>query len=735
MAKKEVKQYLNDVLINKIDYYVSIKKFDFDTIKEMLAIDLLDYEPYMIQTIDKYIKYIIWLDQKNKNKSEAFLKFLEKYQTEEDQINIENKESSLKNTGNLDDYHQRKKHQNWLDEYFKKQKAKYHVYEESPLDNQTKVNNFEQYLEEQNDEDQVDQILDKDLNLVNLIASDDTFYQTSTINLDDLKTTTNDSFKDDVDEEALLANQQIEELEIDLDPEEFGTATINVDRWQNEENGSKSEQEQKVEEVKEDKVVEEVEQPEETNLENQDEQLVEPSLDEQDLTKDTWFEEKDLTDELIEKVDLTKDSWTEIDGQEKIDSLDQKLISEPVVELPEKMNTDEVEELSKEHWVEEKAELEETNNQEQSKCEDTCNKEECKQDCEVKEDCCEQQECCKESDCCKEEDNCDKSTCKEQDCKDDKCCEVKQECCKKESCCEVKQECCEDNKCCEEQDCCSTQTTCQETQDSECKQSCEQSSSENKQECCKESDCCKKEDVCDKSTCNEQDCKDDKCCEVESDWQENCGRKDGCECSVTNCPCDQSCDIKQQEISEQQTEQTNQQQSTIVENQSNQLWINKPETNLEQTNNQVVNNKIWTISPDSNLVEYTNDKDFLDSRLNQVNETKVSEESNTEIDTKETQPTLVSTDDSTQQELVEESTNNTTEQPTLTPNQIRETPKFIELSKPVKLYQQVKWNDKTYYVVGIKLKKDVFGHEVPVLRLECSSKPYEIIEVKFVKKY
>ncbi|WFQ94308.1 hypothetical protein [Mycoplasma feriruminatoris] len=700
MAKKEVKQYLNDVLINKIDYYVSIKKFDFDTIKEMLAIDLLDYEPYMIQTIDKYIKYIIWLDQKNKNKSEAFLKFLEKYQTEEDQINIENKESSLKNTGNLDDYHQRKKHQNWLDEYFKKQKAKYHVYEESPLDNQTKVNNFEQYLEEQNDEDQVDQILDKDLNLVNLIASDDTFYQTSTINLDDLKTTTNDSFKDELDEEALLANQQIEELEIDLDPEEFGTATINVDRWQNEENGSKSEQEQKVEEDKEDKVVEEVEQPEETNLENQDEQLVEPSLDEQDLTKDTWFEEKDLTDELIEKVDLTKDSWTEIDGQEKIDSLDQKLISEPVVELPEKMNTDEVEELSKEHWVEEKAELEETNNQEQSKYEDTCNKEECKQDCEVKEDCCEQQECCKEESCCE----------------DNKCCE--------------EQDCCE-NK----QDCCSTQTTCQETQESECKQSCEQSSSENKQECCKESDCCKEEDNCDKSNCNEQDCKDDKCCEVESDWQENCGRKDGCECSVTNCPCDQSCDIKQQEISEQQTEQTNQQQTNIVENQSNQLWINKPETNLEQTNNQVVNNKIWTISPDSNLVEYTNDKDFLDSRLNQVNETKVSEELSTEIDAKETQPTLVSTDDSTQQELVEESTNNTTEQPTLTPNQIRETPKFIELSKPVKLYQQVKWNDKTYYVVGIKLKKDVFGHEVPVLRLECSSKPYEIIEVKFVKKY
>ncbi|WP_273542623.1 hypothetical protein [Mycoplasma mycoides] len=38
MAKKEIKQYLTDVLINKIDYYVSIKKFDFDTIKEMLAL-------------------------------------------------------------------------------------------------------------------------------------------------------------------------------------------------------------------------------------------------------------------------------------------------------------------------------------------------------------------------------------------------------------------------------------------------------------------------------------------------------------------------------------------------------------------------------------------------------------------------------------------------------------------------------------------------------------------------
>ncbi|WP_237719161.1 hypothetical protein [Mycoplasma mycoides] len=575
----------------------------------MLAIDLIDYEPYMIQTIDKYIKYIIWLDQKNKNKSEAFLKFLDKYQQDlDDNSSLVEKNSLETNSDNLNDYQQRKKHQTWLDQYFRKQKAKYHVYEESPLDSQTKINNFEEFLQDQTNEEQVEEILDKDLDLVNLITSDNTFYQNSTINLDDLKTNSDESLKDDLDD-ILLANQKLDELEeIQLDPEEFGTATVNIDKWEAQ-NGSKNNQEIK--------------------------QEVEPTLDEQDLTKDSWIEEKDLTSDLIKKIDITKDSWIENDHQTNT-SLDQKLISEPIVQNPEELiENNQVEELSTEHWVEEKQE---------DKCE--CDK------------------------------TCDQNL---EECSDDSC---------------------------DQKTCCEVENTCQKEQDCECE----------------------KQDKCSDNSC----CDENKCCVDNSNCQEECNKKDGCECSITNCDCQSSCKQKQEEFTEQL--------DSNVSNQTeiNKLWINQPETDLNKTNdqepliktNQNINNKIWTISPETDLKEYSNDKDFLDSKTDQkiINKTN---QTNDLVDqkTNNLDATLSQTDQTSNNEIIKN------QQVALNPNKNNETPKVIELNKPVKLYQQVKWNDKTYYVVGIKIKKDVFGHEIPVLRLESQDKPYEITEVKFIKKY
>ncbi|QVJ95134.1 hypothetical protein [Mycoplasma mycoides] len=685
MAKKEVKQYLTDVLINKIDYYVSIKKFDFDTIKEMLAIDLIDYEPYMIQTIDKYIKYIIWLDQKNKNKSEAFLKFLDKYQQDlDDNSSLVEKNSIQTSSDNLSDYQQRKKHQTWLDQYFRKQKAKYHVYEESPLDSQTKINNFEEFLQDQTNEEQVEEILDKNLDLVNLITSDNTFYQNSTINLDDLKTNSDESLKDDLDD-ILLANQKLEELEeIELDPEEFGTATVNIDKWEIQ-NGSKNNQEIK--------------------------QEVEPTLDEQDLTKDSWIEEKDLTSDLIKKIDITKDSWIENDQQTNT-SLDQKLISEPIVHTPEELiDNNQVEELSKEHWVEENAHInEEDFNKEhelstehwvEEKQEDKC---ECDKTCEEKAEECS-------------DDSCDQKA----------CCEVENTCQKEQDCECEKQDKCSDNLCCEE-DKCSENNSCEN-------KNCDQD------KCCEESNnnnSCEDKKCDENNSCSIEECKTDKCCEENkccidnSNCQEECNKKDSCECSITNCDCQSSCDQKQEEL----TEKLDNNLSTQTE--INKLWINQPETDLKQTNNQepliktnqTINNKIWTISPETDLKEYSNDKDFLDSKTDQeiINKTN---KTNDLVDQEINNLDIASsqTDQISNNEII------TNQQVALNPNKNNETPKVIELNKPVKLYQQVKWNDKTYYVVGIKIKKDVFGHEIPVLRLESQDKPYEITEVKFIKKY
>ncbi|CBW54246.1 Hypothetical protein MLC_5180 [Mycoplasma mycoides subsp. capri LC str. 95010] len=685
MAKKEVKQYLTDVLINKIDYYVSIKKFDFDTIKEMLAIDLIDYEPYMIQTIDKYIKYIIWLDQKNKNKSEAFLKFLDKYQQDlDDNSSLVEKNSIQTSSDNLSDYQQRKKHQTWLDQYFRKQKAKYHVYEESPLDSQTKINNFEEFLQDQTNEEQVEEILDKDLDLVNLITSDNTFYQNSTINLDDLKTNSDESLKDDLDD-ILLANQKLDELEeIELDPEEFRTATVNIDKWEIQ-NGSKNNQEIR--------------------------QEVEPTLDEQDLTKDSWIEEKDLTSDLIKKIDITKDSWIENDQQTNT-SLDQKLISEPIVQNPEELiDNNQVEELSKEHWVEENTHInEEDFNKEHELSTEHWVEEKQEDKCECDKTCDQNLEECSD-------DSCDQKT----------CCEAENTCQKEQDCECEKQDKCSDNSCCEENKC-SENNSCED-------KNCDQD------KCCEESNnnnSCEDKNCDDNNSCSIKECKTNKCCEEDkccvdtSNCQEECNKKDGCECSITNCNCQSSCDQKQEEL----TKQLNNNVSNQTE--INKLWINQPETDLKQTNNQEpliktsqnINNKIWTISPETDLKEYSNDKDFLDSKTDQeiINKTNKTNDS-VDQETNNLDITSSQTDQTSNNEVI------TNQQVALNPNKNNETPKVIELNKPVKLYQQVKWNDKTYYVVGIKIKKDVFGHEIPVLRLESQDKPYEITEVKFIKKY
>ncbi|WP_265492703.1 hypothetical protein [Mycoplasma mycoides] len=651
----------------------------------MLAIDLIDYEPYMIQTIDKYIKYIIWLDQKNKNKSEAFLKFLDKYQQDlDDNSSLVEKNSIQTSSDNLNDYQQRKKHQTWLDQYFRKQKAKYHVYEESPLDSQTKINNFEEFLQDQTNEEQVEEILDKDLDLVNLITSDNTFYQNSTINLDDLKTNSDESLKDDLDD-ILLANQKLDELEeIELDPEEFGTATVNIDKWEIQ-NGSKNNQEIK--------------------------QEVESTLDEQDLTKDSWIEEKDLTSDLIKKIDITKDSWIENDQQTNT-SLDQKLISEPIVQNPEELiDNNQVEELSKEHWVEENAHINE---------EDFNKEHELSTEHWVEE---------KQEDKCECDKTCDQDLeeCSDDSCDQKACCEVENTCQKEQDCECEKQDKCLDNSCCEENKC-SENNSCED-------KNCDQD------KCCEESNnnnSCEDKNCDDNNSCSIKECKTNKCCEEDkccvdtSNCQEECNKKDGCECSITNCNCQSSCDQKQEEL----TKQLNNNVSNQTE--INKLWINQPETDLKQTNNQEpliktsqnINNKIWTISPETDLKEYSNDKDFLDSKTDQeiINKTN---QTNDLVDQEINNLDIASsqTDQISNNEVI------TNQQVALNPNKNNETPKVIELNKPVKLYQQVKWNDKTYYVVGIKIKKDVFGHEIPVLRLESQDKPYEITEVKFIKKY
>ncbi|MBY7703572.1 hypothetical protein JIY74_25160 [Vibrio harveyi] len=58
MSSKKLKDFMTKTILEKINYYTS-KKFDLITIKEMLAIELIDIQPELISLVDKYIMYVI----------------------------------------------------------------------------------------------------------------------------------------------------------------------------------------------------------------------------------------------------------------------------------------------------------------------------------------------------------------------------------------------------------------------------------------------------------------------------------------------------------------------------------------------------------------------------------------------------------------------------------------------------------------------------------------------------
>ncbi|AGJ90749.1 hypothetical protein [Mycoplasma putrefaciens] len=130
---KKIQDYMTTSIINKIDDYVFIKKFDLETTKEMLAVDLIDFEPYMIDVVDKYIRYIIWLEKNDKDKTNAFSKFVNRFDDlfeDEQSTKITKQQDKLKLKKELQeqkmrDYQQRKKDQEKIDNYLQKKLEKY----------------------------------------------------------------------------------------------------------------------------------------------------------------------------------------------------------------------------------------------------------------------------------------------------------------------------------------------------------------------------------------------------------------------------------------------------------------------------------------------------------------------------------------------------------------------------------------------------------------------------------
>ncbi|MDQ0568023.1 hypothetical protein [Mycoplasma yeatsii] len=123
MSSKKLKDFMTNTILEKINYYTS-KKFDLNTIKEMLAIDLIDIEDDLITLVDKYIMYVIWLENNHKDKSNAFIKFLNKLDNSKKQV-IDQTNRIQKQQDNLVEYEHRKQDQEKIDHYLSKIFNKY----------------------------------------------------------------------------------------------------------------------------------------------------------------------------------------------------------------------------------------------------------------------------------------------------------------------------------------------------------------------------------------------------------------------------------------------------------------------------------------------------------------------------------------------------------------------------------------------------------------------------------
>lgn len=123
MSSKKLKDFMTKTILEKINYYTS-KKFDLITIKEMLAIELIDIQPELISLVDKYIMYVIWLENNHKDKSNAFIKFLNKLDSSEEQ-NHDPINRIQKQQDNLIEYQHRKQDQEKIDHYLSKIFNKY----------------------------------------------------------------------------------------------------------------------------------------------------------------------------------------------------------------------------------------------------------------------------------------------------------------------------------------------------------------------------------------------------------------------------------------------------------------------------------------------------------------------------------------------------------------------------------------------------------------------------------
>ncbi|UWD34626.1 hypothetical protein NX779_02295 [Mycoplasma cottewii] len=398
---------MTNTILEKINYYTS-KKFDLNTIKEMLAIDLIDIDDDLITLVDKYIMYVIWLENNHKNKANAFIKFLNKLDNSEKQV-FDQSSRIQKQQDNLVEYEHRKQDQEKIDHYlskiFDKYKTnidQYNTYQQENIKNQIKDDQqietnqqFTPNLENQLDNSLIDSeikteeliIDDKDLIANNLQVETDLSIIENTVSLDseseieiENKTQVEEIDLDDdlIDDQELELAKTIDDINGDLithDPEEFATATVNWNTYIDDQTSEKENEKEFLDNEDEDFEIEEeitaiddLEQDfDDIDQTDNQELLLAKTID--DINGDLiTHDPEEFATSTINWLDFTDNSEIEKDEEKEDFKSKEEIISEEnekeIASIDNLDNDFEIQELTAEEIEQDFDDIDQTDNQE-----------------------------------------------------------------------------------------------------------------------------------------------------------------------------------------------------------------------------------------------------------------------------------------------------------------------------------------------------------------------------------
>ncbi|WP_026389827.1 hypothetical protein [[Acholeplasma] multilocale] len=174
--KHNIKDFLNERLINKIDEYVDMN-LDTETVVSIMSNEFYSFSDELLDDVKKYISFVIWLKDNHKDRTNSFGRFVARIEalTKKEEIAEVVEKKVVKTEAHAEFLEQRRKEQERIDHYSKliHQQASR---EKTEVINQELANQIEEIREE---------VIDKTINNINVDFNEDPT-MAQTIDIDDI---------------------------------------------------------------------------------------------------------------------------------------------------------------------------------------------------------------------------------------------------------------------------------------------------------------------------------------------------------------------------------------------------------------------------------------------------------------------------------------------------------------------------------------------------------------------